>query len=208
MTSNTANRGRLLVAASVAAVVVIGIVIAVAVVVTRGGGQAGPAGQAGQAGGPPWPVPSDPVAAIRAAGLTPAAGEGSAEHYHAHLDVIVDGKPVPVPADVGVAEAVQLISPLHTHDNTGVLHIESPRAGQPYYLGQFFQEWDVALSSGRIGRLQAGSGDTLTAYVNGRKVTGDPAKIQLAAHQEIALVYQPAGANVTAPSSYSFGAGL
>lgn len=30
---------------------------------------------------------------------------GTADHYHAQLDVFVDGKPTPVPADIGVSAA-------------------------------------------------------------------------------------------------------
>lgn len=158
------------------------------------------------AGQPPWPNAADPARAIRAAGLTAAGAEGRAEHYHAHLDVIVDGTPVTVPGSIGVDEGAQQISPLHTHDASGAIHVEAPTVGTPYYLGQLFAEWDVALSEHMIGGLHAdGSATTLTAYVNGRRVAGDPARIRLAEHQEIALVYGPAGQRVDVPDSYDFG---
>lgn len=154
---------------------------------------------------PPWPTPADASAAIHAAGLTPLAGEGTADHYHAHLDVIVDGKSVPVPADVGIDEQSQRISALHIHDGSGVIHVESPTAGTPYYLGQVFREWNVALSQTQVGGLHADSTNTLTVYVDGKPVRGNPADIRIAAHQEIAVVYGPAGQKVNVPSSYAFG---
>lgn len=153
----------------------------------------------------PWEIPADAPAAIEAAGLTPLAGEGTADHYHAHLDVIVDGKTVAVPAGVGIDEQRQRISALHIHDGNGVIHIESPTSGTPYYLGQLFREWNVALSQTQIGDLHADATNSFTAYVNGRPVGGNPADVKLAAHQEIALVYGPAGQKVNVPSTYAFG---
>lgn len=154
---------------------------------------------------PPWPNAADPTAAIGRAGLTPTSSEGTADHYHAHLDVIVNGAAVPVAADIGVDEAARLISPLHTHDGTGTIHIESPVAGDKFYLGQLFTEWNVALSATTLGGLSTDAGTTLRAYVDGVRVSGDPADILLAPHQEIALVFAPADQQVDVPSGYDFG---
>src|SRR5262249_26867944 len=76
--------------------------------------------------------------------------EELAVHYHAHLDVLVNGQPVPVPADLGIDEARRLISPLHTHDDTGVIHIESA-TNAPFTLGQFFAEWGQPLRATQVG---------------------------------------------------------
>ncbi|HCC38650.1 MAG TPA: hypothetical protein DEQ49_01720, partial [Arthrobacter bacterium] len=55
-----------------------------------------PAGAAG------WALdPAAGGARIKAAGLDILNAEGTADHYHAHLDVFVDGKPVTVPAEIG-----------------------------------------------------------------------------------------------------------
>src|SRR5207245_1137397 len=129
--------------------------------------------------------------------------EGQVMHIHAHLDVVVDGKPVTVPALIGIDEQAQRISPLHTHDPSGIIHIESP-VKATFTLGQFMTEWDVALGEHQIGGLKAGGGKDLRAYVNGKQVKGDPAAIKLDAHDEIALVYGPAGAQVKIPNAYSW----
>lgn len=155
----------------------------------------------------PWAAPNDASTAIEAAGLTPAPGEGTVEHYHAHLDVLVNGQPVAVSSGIGVDEAKQLISPLHTHDASGVVHVESPTKGSPFYLGQLFREWNVKLTATQLGGLHADAGHELTAYVDGKAVTGNPAAIRFAGHQEITLVYGPAGATPTVPASYDFPAG-
>ncbi|MEO3746538.1 hypothetical protein [Plantactinospora sp. B5E13] len=156
---------------------------------------------------PPWSLPADPTARVQAAGLPMLGTEGTVEHIHAHLDVIVDGKPVTVPAEIGIDEAGGGISPLHTHDTTGVLHVESPVKAD-FSLGQFFTEWQVALSQNQLGGLTAADGKTLRAYVNGKPYTGDPAGIVLHAHDEIALVYGTPDQQANPPSSYAFPAGL
>jgi hypothetical protein len=156
---------------------------------------------------PPWAAPQGAVAKAKAAGLDVASAEGTVNHFHTHLDVIVDGKQVVVPANVGIDAQAQELSELHTHDTSGVLHIESP-AHRRYVLGQFFDEWGVRLNGSQVGGLKAGGGEALAAYVDGKKVAGNPASIELTAHREIALVFGKAGVKVNVPSSYDFPSGL
>ncbi|MFE9423666.1 hypothetical protein ACFYNO_11975 [Kitasatospora sp. NPDC006697] len=157
----------------------------------------------------PWDAPSDPAAAVAAAGLPMLDSEGTVEHIHAHLDVYVDGKQVAVPPLIGIDEGAQRISPLHTHDTSGVIHIESPLKTD-FTLGQFMTEWQVSLAADHLGGNTADGTHTLTAYVNGKPASGDPAAIPLSAHDEIALVYGTAAENgqVSVPSSYAFAEGL
>ncbi|OKK03886.1 hypothetical protein AMK26_18175 [Streptomyces sp. CB03234] len=152
---------------------------------------------------PPWSAPSDPSARVRAAGLPMLCEEGNVEHIHAHLDVLVDGKPVAVPANIGIDQPAQQISPLHTHDANGVIHIESP-VKATFSLGQFMTEWDVALTKDAIGGLKAGGGNEFRACVNGKEYAGNPAAIEFRSHDEIALVYGPAGQKTDVPSSYDW----
>lgn len=155
---------------------------------------------------PPWARPADTVKRATAAGLAVTNMEGTAVHFHTHLDVLVDGKPVTVPAELGIAGNGS-IAELHTHDTTGVLHVEAPAKGKHYTLGQLFDEWNVRLTGTAIGGLTNGGGRTLAAYVDGKKAPGDPSRIALAPHREIALVYgKPGTAKI--PSSYRFPAGL
>jgi hypothetical protein len=163
-----------------------------------------PVHQGSETAMPPWPLPADPVSGAKAAGLDVQPMEGTAKHFHAHLDVIVNGKPVKVPGDIGVSPAQQAMSELHTHDDSGMLHIEAPTTNKRYTLGQVFDEWQVKLSTAGIGGLRADSRNTLVAYVDGKPLSGDPATIELLPHRQIALVYGPAGAKVDVPKSYDF----
>ncbi|GAA4626373.1 hypothetical protein GCM10023196_034360 [Actinoallomurus vinaceus] len=153
---------------------------------------------------PPWQRPDDTADRARAEGLAVAPMEGTARHFHTHLDILVDGKAVTVPANLGIAASGDAMSELHTHDTTGVLHIEAPTTDKHYTLGQLFTEWNVRLSATGLGGLKADGSRTLTAYVDGKKQTGDPAAVELTAHREIALVYGPANAGVQVPSRYAF----
>ncbi|GIF46027.1 hypothetical protein DFJ67_5459 [Asanoa ferruginea] len=156
---------------------------------------------------PPWAVPADTAAQVKAAGLPMLGTEGTTEHIHAHVDVVVNGQPVVVPAGIGIDEATGELSPLHTHDTSGVIHVESPVQAD-FSLGQVFTEWQVSLSGDHIGGLKAGNGEELHAYVNGKPYQGDPAAILLHAHDEIALVYGTAAQQANPPASFTFPAGL
>ena len=155
---------------------------------------------------PPWPAPSDPSARAKAAGLTMLKSEGTVEHIHSHLSVTVYGKPVQVPALIGIDEQAASISPLHTHDETGIVHVESP-VKATFTLGQVFTEWDVALAPGRIGSYSTASGDTVTTFVGGKPNTGDPAAITLADHEDIDIVVTRAGEKATPPAPFTWPAG-
>jgi hypothetical protein len=144
------------------------------------------------------------VAGARAVGLDVKPQEGTAVHFHTHLDILVDGKPVPVPANLGISTTEQAMSELHTHDTRGVLHIEAPTTNKHYTLGQVFSVWQVRLTPTSIGGLTADSTKTFVAYVDGKKWDGDPAAIELKSHEEIALVYGSKDAKVKVPSSYKF----
>jgi len=157
----------------------------------------------------PWPAPPDPMARARAAGLVPETYEHLEFHVHAHLDVYVDGKQVLVPAGLGIDTknpGVHLfetdglpayggirvpcqqpcISPLHTHDVTGILHTES--SSRTYNtLGQLFVEWGVRLTPTCVDTYCEPE-TTIAVYVNGAKYSGDPTKIPLSNLKEIAVV--------------------
>jgi hypothetical protein len=154
-----------------------------------------------------WPAPADASAQAKAAGLPMLGAEGQVLHIHSHLDVFVDGKAVTVPAEIGIDVSKQQISPLHTHDTSGVVHIESPVKAD-FTLGQFMTEWNVPISKDAIGTLKVGDGKELHVYVNGKEQAGDPASLKLAAHDEIAVVYGAPSDKVQVPSTYTWPDGL
>jgi hypothetical protein len=163
-----------------------------------------PAGTAG------WLLdPAGGGARIKAAGLEILNAEGTAEHYHAHLDVFVDGKPVTVPAEIGFSFGAggqpNGISALHTHDTTGIIHIEAPTSGLKYTLGQVLREWGVLDGTDTTGAPHGGTGGW-SAYVNGSKQDGAVTDVVLKAHDEVVLSFGTAPSPL--PGTYTFPAGL
>jgi hypothetical protein len=162
-----------------------------------------------QTGPAPWGTDTADLAErLQAVGVPPLSPtEGTAVHIHQHLDLFVDGREVPVPAGIGIDPAVGY-APLHTHDASGVIHVESPTA-RTYTLGDFFAVWGVRLTPGCLGGYCAGGGRQLRVYVDGRAYPGDPTTLVLAAHQELMVAFgTPAQLPSPIPSAYPFPPGL
>jgi hypothetical protein len=155
-----------------------------------------------------WRAPKDPLDRTVRAGLDPARKEFLIHHAHAHLDVFVDGEPIAVPSGIGIniddPEVRRFkapdgsfdyggiercrkpcISPLHTHDGSGILHTESATP-QPNTLGQFFTEWGVRLTESCVGKYC--DPEPVAFYVNGKPYPEDPRAIELTDRKEIAIV--------------------
>src|SRR5581483_8838501 len=98
---------------------------------------------------PPWPPLYTGLAdRISAMGL-PGVSD-TIFHIHAILHIYVNGKPVTVPANVGLDQATGTFSPLHTHDTTGIVHMEATKP-YPFTLGQFMSVWGVRFSKTQLG---------------------------------------------------------
>jgi hypothetical protein len=154
-----------------------------------------------------WDAPIDPSAAAQDAGLPMLGQEMLAVHYHAHLDVIVDDQHITVPAGLGIDNTRRAISPLHTHDTSGIVHIES---GQeiPFTLSQLFTEWGQPLTTHQVGPKTISANEALHVYRNGKPIPGDPAALKFQARDEIAIWAGPTGATPDPPNTYEFPAGL
>lgn len=151
-------------------------------------------------------------------GDTPSGGQGSAvgsvqctadppvEHYHSHLTLIASGQQVAIPLAIGVKDAIIRSNEalagtcfywLHTHDRTGIMHVEPTVAGHTFTLGDFFDVWGEPLTSGGA----AGYTGNVVAYVDGKRFTGDPRTIVLANHQQITI---EVGTPLVAPPIYAY----
>lgn len=135
---------------------------------------------------PPWPAPADVAARVAAAGLD-LGPMGMAEHYHPQLRIIINGKDVPVPANIGVDPATGAMSALHTHEIDGTIHIEADRTGEAFTLGQLFIQWGVKLTPSQIGGVQAKDGQKVLVTSNGVPVDGDPMNLRFEPEQKIVL---------------------
>jgi hypothetical protein len=201
--------------ATVSALGVVALVAAVGVVAVFGPHRARGADAASHAlavpdeltGPAPWPANTAGLRArLGALGLPALTREGTALHIHGHLDVFVHGRRVVVPAGIGIGP--DFISPLHTHDTTGVIHVESPDV-RTFTLGAFFGVWGVRLTRRCLGGYCARGADRLRVYVGGRPVAGDPRLLPLAAHAEIVVALGTATQLPhPLPTRYAFPPGL
>jgi len=158
-------------------------------------------------GPPPWPANTDGLRSrLRALGLPALGREGTALHIHAHLDVFVHGRRIAVPAGIGIGP--DFISPLHTHDTSGVVHVESPDV-RTFTLGEVFGVWGVRLTRRCLGGYCASGADRLHVYVGGRELAGDPRLLHLAPHAEIVVAFgTPRQLPRPLPSRFAFAPGL
>jgi hypothetical protein len=156
----------------------------------------------------PWPPQygslPDRLAPLQ---LSSLGAEGATLHIHEHVDVFVNGKHVTVPALIGIyanGDPSQggFFVELHTHDSSGIIHLESPKK-DVFTLGQFFGVWGVRLSKRCIGGYCAAPGKPLKYYVNGKLFSGDPNDIVLHEHDEYAIAYGKLPKKI--PSKYNWG---
>ena len=134
-------------------------------------------------------------------GVQCQAGEQLVSHVHTHLTIFVNGKAQVIPYGIGVPgnQAVQTAHGpfvetgscfywLHTHQEDGVIHVESPSSSLHFTLGQFFAEWGIPLSSTQVGPAHG----KLTIFFasTGKKpqlYKGNPANLPLGDHYQIQL---------------------
>ena len=94
-------------------------------------------------------------------------GASMVSHLHPNLTLITDGNPVPIPENIGIDKALYKdhslskygmsgMSPLHTHDSSGTLHVESNMARE-YTLGEFFNVWGLDLGGKTIKVIAEGN---------------------------------------------------
>jgi hypothetical protein len=126
-------------------------------------------------------------------------------HIHTHLDIFVDGKNYTVPALIGITN--NCFYWLHTHDQSGIIHIESP-VKKDFNLGQFFDLWNKKYVINSDLNYTVTDNMNLTAYVNGTMIKNGTniRDIVLHPHDEIALIYGKSPNNI--PKTFVFPSGL
>jgi hypothetical protein len=106
-------------------------------------------------------------------------------HIHALVSIYQDGARLALPDSVGRGSGCAY--EMHTHDISGVVHIETD-VSKAFTLGQFFSLWGQPLSADAV----AGLTGKPTVYVIDKETvvrfTADPSTITLDAHREIVIV--------------------
>lgn len=112
-------------------------------------------------------------------------------HVHAHMSIYINGQPFQLPTNLGIASDQSCFYWLHTHDSTGVIHIEAP-GQQSFTLNEFFQEWSARFPQ-MTYPTELDSTTGWVVYVDGKPYKGDFHTIPLVAHTLITLAYNSPG---------------
>ena len=100
----------------------------------------------------------------------PASVEDYPLHWHAHVRIVDGPDEVIIPADVGLYPDSPH-SPVHTHDESGVLHVEAQSLNDlpPYTLALFFSVWNQPFNASCVVDVCTDAVRQLRFYVNGRE---------------------------------------
>jgi hypothetical protein len=172
---------------------------------------------------PPLPASYIPLTVGPGAAYRPPAGvlpgrlattpggcdSGLGQRVGVHVELFANRHVVLIPPGVGVVDPTRTgpsvtsgrcYASLVTLDPTGVVEIRAEAAAPT--LGDLFALWGQPLNTNRLAGF---SGHPVHAFVNGRPVTGDPARIRLHRHDEV--VIEIAG-YVVPHDAYGFARGL
>jgi hypothetical protein len=119
-------------------------------------------------------------------------------HVHSHIAIYKDGQLLALPSHIGITSACDYET--HTHDNTGIVHMETPTV-KDFTLGKFFDLWGEPLTPTNVAGVQG----TVVAYINDngdvRRYMGALGDIELTSHRAITL---QVGTAIPSLSTYSW----
>lgn len=151
---------------------------------------------AGLIGTPTWPIGDTSTGGQgqQVQGLNCLAQLSEPFHHHVQLSIFVNGQQLAVPMGVGMFQPgggksgyiyhTTCLYFIHTHDRTGIIHVES-KIDQVYSLGTFFKLWGEPLSSTQIAQFTG----AVSVYINGQLDTTDPiGSVPLTPGSDITLV--------------------
>jgi hypothetical protein len=84
-------------------------------------------------------------------------------HYHATLTIYQDGEKLELPENIGLSGSC--IHPLHTHDSTGLIHIDYTDKTK-FTLGDLFDVQGIIFNDSQFGAVKTYDGHTIRVFVN------------------------------------------
>ncbi len=110
-----------------------------------------------------------------------------AVHVHPILAIEIQGGKYTIPANMGISDTGMRV--IHTHDDTGKLHVESPYPHQ-FFLRDVFAVWGWTWSEKEFMGHPITPEHTVLVYVNGALYEGPkPGDLPLDDAEEIKIVY-------------------
>jgi hypothetical protein len=111
----------------------------------------------------------------------PGGHQNAMLHIHPEIEIMVDGIPETVPANIGINQFC--MAEVHTHAADGVIHLESVNTSAEFPIADFFTVWDR--------ELERESYD-VSVTVNGEEVS-DPLSYIMGDHDLIVITYTSTG---------------
>src|SRR5579859_5669778 len=138
----------------------------------------------------PWGPNDGPKlkAQLKAIGLDVLPREALTFHIHQRMAILVNGKAQFLPAYIGIDANRKFITELHTHDYSGIIHVEAPKPHK-FTLGQFFDVWGLRFTKDCLGGYCTDGNKKVRVWTNGEPVKGDPRKVVLTEHLSIVVAY-------------------
>ncbi len=88
-------------------------------------------------------------------------------HIHPHLKISINGQEERIPKDIGIKPLC--MNSLHTHDDSGTLHVESPEK-RDFTLSDFFAVWNKIFNKDQILGYKVDEKYLIRETVNGKEV--------------------------------------
>jgi hypothetical protein len=97
-------------------------------------------------------------------------------HWHPKLSIHIDGQRQHIPKGIGIVVGNVIdtdisrmrMSPMHTHDDDGIIHMEQTNpTDRTLRLGYFFEVWGKRFDSDCIFEFCSGGGKTVRMFVKG-----------------------------------------
>lgn len=131
---------------------------------------------------------------------------GPSFHIHAHLAIYDKGKPETISSDYGHYYNKDCLFWLHSHDTTGIIHMESPHAIRPT-LATWYKIARLTLGSAKdtVPRITPLPGEQERVWVNQKPYHGDPMQIKLSKHENITIEFGPPWVK---PKPFTYPSGL
>jgi hypothetical protein len=105
-------------------------------------------------------------------------------HRHTLISIYMDGVRLALPALIGLRGCTY---ETHTHDRSGVVHVE-PNVARDLTLGQFFAVWGQPISRTAVAGLAGPVRYYLIDDATLTRFDGNPADIVFRAHQQIVII--------------------
>lgn len=110
-------------------------------------------------------VPSASTRATEDLVLSCTTDMATTYHIHPTLSLVINGENINIPSGIGIEQG-GCMHPIHTHETTGKIHIESPKPAE-FHLSDFFLVWGKTYTKDQILDAKVDETHRIRMMVNG-----------------------------------------